>query len=223
MPAGKLKSIFGALRRKTVSPSGNNCPPQPENARPGGASAEVLKNRKKRGPLIDRFLPKHSIGAELGVLKGDFSRVLLEFSEPRELHLIDPWYFLTPHWSWVENGNSTVDAVCKVLQENRREINERRVFVHIQDDIKVLMGFADNYFDWVYVDSSHAYEHTKKELELLKCKVKNRGIICGDDWRPDPGHRHHGVYRAVMEFTKKYDYEIIYSNEQDRQWFIKRR
>jgi hypothetical protein len=43
--------------------------------------------------------------------------------------------------------------------------------------------------------------------------VKSSGIISGDDWRPDPNHIHHGVYKALNEFILKYNYELIYADD----------
>lgn len=63
---------------------------------------EFQKNTLIRGPLFDKFIPKNKIGAELGILQGNFSRVLLEQTNAKELHLIDPWYFLDSHWTWAE-------------------------------------------------------------------------------------------------------------------------
>lgn len=182
---------------------------------------EKTINRQIRGPLIDKYIPKNGVGAELGVLHGNFSGVLLEFANPTKLHLIDPWYFLDSHWSWSGGNQSTIDAVIKILTERKKEIEEKRVLLHIEDDLVVLKKFEDNYFDWVYIDSSHAYQHTVDELEVLKNKVKSSGIICGDDWRPDPNHRHHGVYKAVHEFIEKENYELLYADEQSLQWFIR--
>ena len=175
-----------------------------------------------RSKLMDQYLPKDGIGAELGVLWGEFSKTLFHATRARELHLIDPWYFLDAHWPWHDGNNSTVDALCKILQTHKKEINEKRIFVHVQDDIKVLAGFPDGYFDWVYIDSSHAYQHTVDELQLLAKKVKPSGVICGDDWQPDSGHRHHGVYKAVNEFMVRYNYELIYANVGNLQWFIQK-
>lgn len=174
-----------------------------------------------RGPLMDKFLPKNAIGVELGVLKGHFSTVLLETTFPKELHLIDPFYFLDAEWNWSEGNLSTVDAVCNILQENKRRIENKQVFLHIQDDRVVLNNFSDAYFDWAYLDSSHEYFHTKEELRLLHRKVKPNGIIAGDDWVSDPTHKHHGVYRAVNEFMVEFGYELIYANDENKQWFIK--
>lgn len=183
---------------------------------------EIENNHKVRGPLMKKYLPQGGIGAELGVLKGAFSPILLKHTNPKELHLIDPWYFLDAEWKWAGGNTSTVDAICLILQENKGHINNKKVFVHVEDDIKVLQHFPNQYFDWVYIDSSHAYDHTVEELQLIQDKVKSNGIICGDDWRPDQSHRHHGVYKAVQEFMKKENYELIYANEDNLQWFIKR-
>ena len=185
--------------------------------------SEVNRLDKRRGPSIDKYLPKGGIGAELGVFKGHFSKVLLNRTKPKQLHLIDPWYFLEANWLWASGNKSTVDALCNVLQYNKKEINEKVIFVHVQDDIKVLKDFPDEHFDWVYIDSSHAYDHTVTELELLTKKVKSSGIICGHDWQPDVNHRHHGVYKAVNEFLVKNSYKLIYADDESFQWFIKKR
>lgn len=179
-------------------------------------------NIEVRGPIMDRFLPKYGIGAELGVLNGTFSRVLLDFTSPKELHLIDPWYFLDSHWSWASGNNSTIEAVRRILKENKIEIEQKKIFVHIEDDLVVLERFPDEYFDWIYIDSSHMYMHTVMELEIIKRKIKPNGVICGDDWRPDPNHRHHGVFKAVNEFMIKENYVLIYANTENLQWFIKK-
>lgn len=173
-----------------------------------------------RGPIIEKYLPKNAVGAELGVLKGNFSSVLLRRLSPKELHLIDPWYLLSAEWDWKMDYPSTVDALCDILKRYKKQIEERKIVVHVQDDIKALKEFPDGYFDWVYIDSSHHYNHTVAELELLRKKVKPDGIISGDDWCSDITHIHHGVYKAVNEFMIKYDYTLIYADDSNLQWFI---
>ena len=39
--------------------------------------------------LLD-MLPRHSVGAEIGVLSGNFSKQVLDSISPKQLHLIDP-------------------------------------------------------------------------------------------------------------------------------------
>ncbi|MDY7014177.1 MAG: class I SAM-dependent methyltransferase [Cyanobacteriota bacterium] len=177
---------------------------------------------RSRTTFVSEILPKRGVGAELGVFKGHFSRILLEHAHPTQLHLIDPWFLHSPHWGWARGNQSTVDASVRVIQAFKREIEARRVYVHIGFDIDVLSTFPDNHFDWVYIDSLHTYEHAKAELSILSCKVKDRGVIAGDDWWPNPSHPHHGVFRAVTEFVEFGEFEIAYSDSKSSQWAIKR-
>ncbi len=176
---------------------------------------------QRRIPFIEQILPKNGVGAELGVLKGHFSPILFNHSNAKKMHLIDPWYFLAGHWHWAVGNQSTVSALIKVLKTFKGEAENGQVQIHVGDDLKVLNTFPDNYFDWVYIDTSHEYEHTKKELHILANKVKDTGVISGDDWRPEPDHIHHGVYQAVNEFVASEEYTVIYSNENNLQWAIK--
>ncbi len=175
-----------------------------------------------RAQLLAQWLPKNGVGAELGVFQGRFSRTLLDASEASLLHLIDPWYLLTPEWHWGAGSRSTVDALVNILMDFKPEIESGRVRVHVADDRATLKELPNHYFDWVYIDSSHQYEHTRDELDLLFYKMKPEGVIAGDDWRPDPEHRHHGAYRAVMERLNSGDYTLIAADEATTQWAMRR-
>ncbi len=168
-----------------------------------------------------KILPKDSIGAELGVFKGEWTKSILKIVKPRKLHLIDPWWIkYGEYFPWAP-GMKTSDAynnLIKIIDE----YDKRKVCtVHVQDDLVCLKGFVTGYFDWAYLDTTHAYEQTKKELEILKDKVKDDGIICGHDWQSDNKHRHHGVYKAVNEFCTSYKYKII-KLDRHLQWAIKK-
>ena len=185
-------------------------------------SLKLDAKNQRRIPFIEEVIPKKGIGAELGVLKGHFSPILLKHSQATELHLVDPWYFLSGRWEWTGGDKSTVTALIRILKAFKKEIEDGKVKVHVGDDLQVLSTFPDQYFDWVYIDSSHEYEHTQQELKIIRNKIKPNGVIAGDDWVPDPSHRHHGVYKAVSEFMESENYQVIYSNEGNLQWAIKK-
>jgi hypothetical protein len=167
-------------------------------------------------------IPRGGIGAELGVHRGDFAAELLEIAEPSRLHLVDLWYLFGREWHWGEGGErSTVGALKGVLERFEEELVAGRVVLHIGDDLELLPSFPDGYFDWVYVDSIHIYEHAIKELGVLSTKVRPGGVIAGDDWIEDPEHPHHGVSRAVTKFVESGRGELVYSNADDLQWAVR--
>lgn len=176
-----------------------------------------------------KVIPKNGVGAELGVFQGDFSRMLIEFTEPEKLHLIDPWWTVVGEfygdWSRYHN-NGELLSTKKAQQQAEQNVaaagGQSIAEFHIEDDIAVLARMADKSLDWAYVDSTHLYEHTVKELEQLERLIKSDGIIAGHDWRPDPAHHHHGVYKAVVEFCETYNWEIVSIDKKYTQWAIKR-
>ena len=75
-----------------------------------------------------------------------------------------------------------------------------------------IVACPDSYFDWVYLDTDHTYDTTRRELELLRPKMKKGGIIAGHDYifgNWDDGHRY-GVIEAVREFCLTYQWEMIF-------------
>jgi hypothetical protein len=175
-----------------------------------------------RVKFLESTLPKGGVGAEVGVHKGYFTPVLLTITKPRKLHIIDPWYFLGREWNWGAGDRSTINALTRIMKRLEVELADGTVVLHIGDDLEILPGFEAGYFDWMYFDTTHAYEQTYKELRLAETLVKPEGVICGDDWRDDPAHPHYGVRRAVEEFCAEKGFRVVYSNAADRQWAIRR-
>ncbi len=175
-----------------------------------------------------KILPKNSIGAEIGVFKGEFSKYILKVIQPKKLYLIDGWWKVRgEYFSW----NTPCDNFGKLKTRETFEEAKRIVkkydknkvcAFHIDNDLFALKRFPNRYFDWVYLDTCHSYEQCKKELEILKDKVKEEGFIAGHDFFPYPKHIHHGVYKAVKEFIKKHNYEIIYLDN-STQWCIRKK
>ena len=166
-------------------------------------------------PRRERFLralPQHGVGVELGVFRGGFTAKLLRWARPRELHLVDGWWEIYgecfPNWgAYSDFGRLSTRAAYEEARDAVKRFDARCTF-HIGDDLEVLHTFPDDFFDWVYIDTTHEYGHTRDELEILRRKVKPSGVIAGDDWHEDPAHLHHGVCRAVREFCDRYGWEL---------------
>lgn len=157
--------------------------------------------------LLDK-LPKNSVGAEIGVLAGNFSRQILDSVSPRALHLIDPWKHQTESiykTAWygggAKGGQAEMDErYSGVLKRFKRNIRAGQVIVHRGYSSEILEQFPDSFFDWVYIDGNHLYDYVRKDLEVSLRKVKPGGFITGDDYT-EGGWWEGGVKKAVDEFA----------------------
>jgi hypothetical protein len=166
-----------------------------------------MAQQDPRGVLLD-LLPRHSVGAEIGVHLGEFSQLILDQVAPRELHLIDPWQHLTSavyKTAWyggaARGGQSEMDerhaAVCRRFE---RQVHDGQVSIHRGYSTDVLERFPDAYFDWVYIDGNHLYEYVVRDLDAGFRKTRIGGLVTGDDYT-DGGWWDGGVKKAVDEFS----------------------
>lgn len=162
-----------------------------------------------RRRFLAETIPRRSVGAEIGVHEGDFSRAILDIVDPEELHLIDPWrheaaavFKDARYGGLAKGGQQEMDARCAAVRSRfAREVQSGRVRIHRGASSAVLERFPDAYFDWVYIDGNHLYEHVKVDIALSLRKTKAGGIISGDDYA-EGGWWDGGVKRAVDELAR---------------------
>jgi hypothetical protein len=158
----------------------------------------VLKDRNK----LAKKLPKEGYGVELGVNKGNFSKKLLEHSNPNKLILIDPW----------ASERYGENKLKRVKDKFSKEIKNGRISIKRSYSQDALEQLDDNNLDWAYIDTTHSYEQTLEELKLCKQKVKDSGIISGHDYCQGNISKfiNYGVIRAVHKFCQDHNYKIKY-------------
>jgi hypothetical protein len=150
--------------------------------RPGGYRADLL-----------HILPKHSVDAEIGVLRGDFSASVLRVVQPARYHLIDPWEFsATSKYGGAYDG---------VIGRFERQIACGQVVVHRTTSVN--MQLPDNSLDWVYIDGAHDFEGVLNDLRHFCSMVKPAGLIAGDDYGTYDPRWGNGVEKAVNAFIKE--------------------
>jgi hypothetical protein len=189
--------------------------------------AELRVPHRVRSRLfLRKFISAHSVGAELGVFTGLFSSVLAREKKISCVTFVDPWWKAFgdhyPDWGAYTNfGRVNTRIAFEVAKKRilRSGLPNRRI--EIDFSYAWLQGQPDNSLDWVYLDSTHSYEGTKRELELLNVKIADTGMILGDDWQFDRNHRHHGVCLAVNEFLKNSNFELILCGNSG-QWILRR-
>lgn len=172
--------------------------PQPQISSESISSARLLPTRE----ILLKHLPKNGVVAELGVDRGEFSEKILEINRPQKLHLIDVWCTERYH----EGKRNEVETKFK------DQIGTGKVEINIGYSTDIVNQFPEEYFDWIYIDTDHSYQVTKKEIELWFSKIKPGGIIAGHDyilgnWN---GFIRYGVIEAVHEFCINYGWEILF-------------
>jgi len=134
---------------------------------------------------------KELVGVEIGVLDGENALSMLENLNIEKLYLIDPY---------CEYDGYRSSLVKKAL------INARKLLYPYNDKVEFIKDLSENVvdkipdnLDFVYIDGNHSYEYVKKDIELYFPKVRDGGIIGGDDF----GLHEPGVCEAVSEFIRK--------------------
>ncbi len=150
------------------------------------------------------MLPAGSVGAEIGVWKGDFSAEILARTKPRLLHLIDPWQSRedTSHrnaWYSADRGVDMDGVYADVCSRFADQISAESVIVHRAPASTTLAEMPPAGLDWIYIDGDHSYEAVREDLASAMRVTKSGGLICADDYRLGKWWGD-GVVRAVNEF-----------------------
>jgi hypothetical protein len=153
------------------------------------------------------LLPKNLVFAELGVFKGDFSKVIVNTIQPKILYLVD--IFSGNMGSGDKNGQNfefiDMDQSYRSLVQYFNSVDN--VSILKNTTYEFLHNIEPNMLDAVYIDADHSYDNVKQDLELSFSKIKNNGFIMGHDYCPK---QFPGVCRAVNEFCTLHSQQIKY-------------
>jgi hypothetical protein len=153
-----------------------------------------------------RTLPKGSVGAEIGVWKGDFSETILRAVRPSELHLVDPWAFQPQYPDRWYGGQlaaeqAEMDAVYEGVRSRFARNPAIRIHRRFSRELKDI--FPEGSLDWVYIDGDHSKDAVKLDICLALEVVKPGGVVTGDDyhWRDSDGS--YPVKDAIAEVERE--------------------
>ena len=171
-----------------------------------------MKTYETRDEMIAHLIRPGDRVCELGVFKGDFARQILK-QEPGQLVLVDPWKGICSSGNQDGNDVETVNLGAVFLTIKKEFEAYPTVELRRQLSFDALPSFPDEWFDLIYIDSSHSYEGTKKELYLALKKTRKGGFICGHDYSVNKAKCNHdynfGVKEAVDEFCKDFHYKVV--------------
>jgi len=141
----------------------------------------LFKDRKELIQYVNELFPL-GYGAEVGVQKGEFSKVILEEWNCSGLFLIDPWKD-HPEYS------SDVGAVSnneheENLKETLNNVKKYGDKVEIIRDFSINASeeFSDGGLDFVFLDARHDAEGIREDIEHWWPLVRKGGILAGHDY-----------------------------------------
>lgn len=142
-----------------------------------------------------RHIPKGGVCCEIGVYEGVFAERILRKLKPKKLYLIDPWLAEFDTGSKKDTQEVQNARYKSVLEKFAGEIASGRVVVLRKTSDESYADFTDAAFDFVYIDGDHSYEQVTKDLGHFLPKVRDDGILAGDDFH------YPSVEKAVRDFS----------------------
>jgi hypothetical protein len=141
-----------------------------------------------------------TIGAEIGVYKGEYALFLCRRISPLKLFCIDPWILYD--YNRANEGNIVELKPEDDFQESKQRLLSYNVTFLRMTSMEALKEIPDGSLDFVYIDANHYYKYIKEDLEEWSKKVKIGGIVSGHDYYPSPNC---DVKQVVNEYVEKYE------------------
>ena len=158
--------------------------------------------------------------AEIGVWEGEFANRILENCPGIEqYYLVDPWRHLG---DWKKPLNVSNERFDRALQLTMRRLDfaKDRISILRGTTLEVVDRIGDGELDLVYIDADHTAKGIVIDLIKLFSKVKDGGVIGGDDYVDDIFH--HDAKRfdptmvkpVVNGFVAAHDWQLFSNSTQ---------
>ena len=122
----------------------------------------------------------YTIGAEIGVYRGDFAASILKDNPNMHYYCIDPWQDYKDFKEYhIGKDQDDFNNNFEVTKKKLAPYNVTYIRKFSMDAVK---DFEDNSLDFVYIDGHHGISYVINDLEWWSRKVKPGGLICGHDY-----------------------------------------
>lgn len=164
-----------------------------------------------------------TVGAEIGVQKGEFSEHLLA-NWDGFLYMIDAWEYQETGYVDPANVNHREHGTNLEETLNRSARFPDRHEIIQEYSVEAAALFDDGSLDFVYIDANHAYEAVLADLAAWYPKVRSGGIVAGDDFVDNQHNRFECRVRpAVLDFIKDLNIEVrVERAPWPRLWYFKK-
>lgn len=148
-------------------------------------------------------------GVEVGVERGEYSKMICEMNTQMKIWGIDP-YLKYDGYSEYSNQAEMDSLYEGMLWKLQNYIKENQYKIIRKKSVDALEDFGDNSLDFVYIDGNHEFDFPLQDIEGWIKKTKRGGIIAGHDY----------VRVRTWTFTIKDALEKYTKENNIHPWFI---
>jgi predicted O-methyltransferase YrrM len=163
-------------------------------------------NISRRVGLLDLFNEKgFKTGVEVGTDQGEYAEDIILRMPEVKLTTIDPWTPFT-------EGDEVLDA--EKIEERYRTAETRlspypNCTILRMTSMEAVRLFPDNFFDFVFIDGNHTFDHVYEDIFEWTKKVKPGGVVAGHDYVRDV-ERDYGVIEAVNDYVNNFSIDPLF-------------
>ena len=140
-------------------------------------------------------------GAEMGILGGVYSEVILKANPGLEFYGVDPWNLYRDYKDYRTQGE--LDAHRDAAFKRFSQFPNARIIEKYS--LEAAKDFEDNSLDFVYIDANHDLMHSVEDIVTWTEKVRPGGIISGHDYfRSKWGRTRVHITQALRAYTDAY-------------------
>lgn len=157
---------------------------------------------------------KNLIALELGVFRAEsFCTILQNCPNVKELHGIDNWLPYVDYLKEPYDGTPAYEIDTKTIKHIKLNAlhniefsgYKNKAFIYEKDSNDCVNDFANNYFDFIFLDTYMTYEQAQKDVHYWYPKLKTGGLFTGHDWNNS------AIQQAINEYRKKYNISSLMS------------
>lgn len=149
------------------------------------------------------------VGAEIGVLHGDYSEILCKANPKLHLYCVDSWRADKYPEGFLEQSHPRPGADTQEYYDDAYQIAIKKLSPYNctlirKTSMEALKDFEDNSLDFVYLDAGHDFLNFILDLHHWKDKVRVGGILAGHDYSGFKSYKMIHVKRALPAYARSY-------------------
>jgi hypothetical protein len=151
-----------------------------------------------------------TVGAEVGVRRGQYSEVLCRDNPGVHLYCIDPW---------MADYKYTAGRQEEYYQRAIERLAPYNVTILRKTSMEALADIPDDTLDFIFIDGNHHFEYIMMDIICWSKKVKSGGIVSCHDYACGET----GVTCAIEAYVRAYHIDPWYATKEIEKtvWWVK--